>query len=143
MMPANYPLKLYRGDSYKWQFKLWLDEAKQQPLDLTGVTVKAEIRNKTAGDQIFVIACEVVVPNIVNASLSAEECLKLPIVNNYQWDLQLTYPTGEVNTILAGLVAVTGDVTDSTVAPPAPLDSARILGETVTPIKRAPRIARR
>jgi hypothetical protein len=29
------------------------------------------------------------------------------------WDLQLTYPTGEVATVLAGAVTTTADVTDS------------------------------
>jgi hypothetical protein len=116
-MPADYPMKIYHGDSYEWQFKLWLDEGKTQPLDLTGVVPKAEIRNKSAGTQIYIIDCTIVYPNIVAASLSASVCVTIPL-GNLVWDLQLTYPTGAVNTILAGTVIVTGDVTDSVVPPP-------------------------
>ena len=58
------------------------------------------------------------------------------------WDLQLTYATsGAVNTILAGAVVVTMDVTDSVVIDPGVLAAAE--GEEApTPqvIRRAPRM---
>jgi hypothetical protein len=33
------------------------------------------------------------------------------------WDLQLTFPNGDVRTVVAGTVTTTGDVTDSVAAP--------------------------
>jgi hypothetical protein len=114
-MPSDYPLDIYHGDSYHWQFQLWLDLANTQPLDLTGVTVKAEIRDKPGGTQIFPIDCEVVLPNLIEAVLTAPVCKTLPIADDMAWDLQLTYPTGSVNTMLAGKVKVVQDVTDAVV----------------------------
>ena len=117
-LPADYPLKLYHGDSYEWQFKLWLDEGKTQPLDLTDVVAKSEIRNKSGGDYILELDCSVTLPNIISTSLSATKSLTMPL-GPLVWDLQLTYPTGAVNTIVGGAVSVLADVTDS--GTPAPL----------------------
>jgi hypothetical protein len=115
MMPSEYGLKLYHGDSYSWQFKLWLDEGKTAPLDLTGVVPKAEIRFEPGGAVIVTFVTEVVLPNIIAMSLSSTQCQALEIAPHI-WDLQLTYPSGSVNTILMGTVEVTADVTDSVAA---------------------------
>lgn len=109
--PAAYPLRLYRGDSYHWQFKLWADSAKTQPVDLTGVTVKAEIRDRSSGSTIVPMVCVVSLPNTVDAQLPAAASTLAPTGG---WDLQLTYPDGRTVTVLAGNVTVTGDITDST-----------------------------
>jgi hypothetical protein len=111
-MPGEYPLSIYHGDSYHWQFKFWTDDAKTVAMDLTDVVAKAEIRNKAGGDQIFNIDCEVVLPNFVEATLSPLVSTSLPI-GSMVWDLQLTWPTGAVSTLLAGPVTVVQDVTDS------------------------------
>jgi hypothetical protein len=140
MMPGNYPLKLYHGDSYEWQFKLWLDTGKTQPLDLTDATAKAEIRDKPGGLTIFPLDCSIST-NIVTVVLTAAMCTTLPIASNMAWDLQLTYATsGAVNTILAGAVTVTEDVTDSTTV--TPLVAAEEAPAPAAPIRRAPRMVR-
>ena len=110
MTPGNYPLVIYRGDSYKWQFKLWSDTAKTQPVDLTGVTVKAEIRDRPGGNLLGTLACAITMPNIINASLTSADTA---LLTSGAWDMQLTYSDGEVSTVLSGLVTVTMDVTDS------------------------------
>lgn len=114
--PGSYNLDIYRGDTQQWQFVLWEDEDKTQPIDLTGVAVMAEIRDKPAGAKITEIACTVVDPNIINAYLSADISHALPIKAGY-WDLELTYPGDIVTTILAGSVTITPDITNSTPAP--------------------------
>ncbi len=141
MMPSSYPLTLYHGDSYQWQFKLWQDTGKTQPLDLTDVQAKAEIRDKPGGLEVYQITCEISLPNVIAASLSAAVCRSLPL-GNMVWDLQLTYSTGSVNTILSGSVSVAPDVTDSAEEAPEVLAA----GEPI-PIKRppmkAPRVAKK
>ena len=112
MTPGAYSLTLYRGDSYHWQFTLWSDANKMQPVDLTGVTAKAEIRDRSGGSTIVPLTCTVVMPNIVNAQLTSAACTTVPAAG--VWDLQLTYMNGDVTTVLAGGVTVTPDVTDST-----------------------------
>jgi hypothetical protein len=111
--PGQYPMKLYRGDTYRWQFVLRDDEGKTQPTDLTGVVPKAEIRDKPSGAIKATIGCTITAPNIIDAVLLAADCALLPAKG--AWDLQLTYADGDVATVLAGTVDVTLDVTDSTV----------------------------
>ena len=114
MQPANLPLDLYRGDSGRMQVTMW-DKA-QQPVDLTGVVAKAEIRDRPGGTTIIPLTCTVTLPNIIDVVLSAEDSQRLP--SKGVWDLQLTFASGDVKTPLVGQVQVTTDVTDSTHTPP-------------------------
>jgi hypothetical protein len=142
MMPGNYPLYLYHGDSYEWQFKLWLDAGKTQPLDLSAATAKSEIRDKSGGAEIWGLDCSILAPNIVTVALTAQMCLTIPVNRKYVWDLQLTYSSNNaVNTIIGGEVQMAPDVTDSTyIAPlPGPPDSEAVK----TVVVRAPRLVRR
>lgn len=113
MMPGNFPLKLYRGDSRRWEFRLWKNIEKTEPADLTDVVAESEIRNGTAGSLIVVLECTVQLPNSIVVQLSSEMSRLLPLPPAGVWDLQLTYAGGDVRTILAGQVTVTADVTGS------------------------------
>ena len=115
MMPGGFSLAIYRGDTHAWRFTLWQDAEKTTPVDLNGINVKAEIRDRRAGTVIIPITLAVTMPNIIDAKLTAAETSQLPATG--AWDLQLTDPTGWVSTVLAGTVKVAGDVTDSTGEP--------------------------
>jgi len=133
MTPGAFNLTIYRGDTYHWQFTLWKDADKTEPVDLTGVTANAEIRNRPGGATVVPMDCTVA-DNTVAMTLSAAASSQLPLgaVPTAQpgsfgvavptntlpdwlgaWDLQLTFANGDVNTILAGTVTVTADVTFS------------------------------
>ena len=74
-MPDKYDLALYRGDSFTWTFILWTDPTKTARFDLTGVTLKAEIRDKPAGLTIVELTCAAVgapEDGTVQVDLSAE-----------------------------------------------------------------------
>jgi hypothetical protein len=114
MMPGGYPLNIYRGDTHAWRFSLWHDAEKTIPVNLAGIAVKAEIRDRPSGALIFPLTCVVTLPNEIEASLTATETKTLPASG--RWDLQLTDLTARVSTILAGPVKVTGDITDSEAA---------------------------
>lgn len=117
MRPGKFDLALYRGDTYRWQFRFWNDDAKTDPADLTGTSPKAEIRDKPVSNRVIVpIEVTLEAPNIINAVLTAENCAKVPA--KAAWDLQLTYAGGDVVTVIAGAVMVTPDVTDSVAASP-------------------------
>lgn len=111
-VPGKYAMNIYRGDSVRWQFRLWMDAGKTQPADLTGVTVKAEIRDKPKGTKITPVDCTVTLPNIIDGHLTAPVSKDMTI-DKGQWDLQLTYPSGDVATVVAGDVTVIADITDS------------------------------
>jgi hypothetical protein len=115
MTPGSFPLHLYRGDTYRWRFNLWTDTAGTVAADVSGVTAKAEIRDKPGGSAITQLTCTVESgegSSAVLVELTAEACHSLPAAG--AWDLQLTYTSGDVATVLAGVVTVTADVTDST-----------------------------
>ena len=110
----TYPLGLYRGDTARRQFVLWADSARTTAVDLTGVAVAAEIRPGTGGTPVAVLALTVSLPNTIALEIPAAQAAQLPASG--QWDLQLTYPSGDVQTIVRGAVSVTGDITDSVVS---------------------------
>lgn len=115
MLPATYPLALYRGDSYSWQFKLWADEDKTIAVDLTGVTAKAELRSAPGTDPVISMVCTVTLPNIIDVTLpaSAWDDYVLTKAGAAVWDLQLTYASGDIKTLIRGDVSIVADVTDS------------------------------
>jgi hypothetical protein len=110
MLPADYNLNLYRGDTGRWQFKLWADSGKTQPVDLTGVTAEATIRDRApSSGYAMMMDCSITPPNIIDMVLTSTQSADLPAKG--VWDLQLTYPGDDVVTPLKGTVAVTQDVT--------------------------------
>ena len=113
MKPGVYNLDLYRGDSYTWRFMLWQDAPGGTPVDLTDVMVAAEIRDKPAGNVVMSMDCEITLPNIIDVRLAAALWTSGPAKAG-EWDLELTYPSTEVQTVIAGKVKITGDVTHST-----------------------------
>jgi hypothetical protein len=113
MAPGKYDLDLYRGDSYRWRFVLWNDDLKTDATDLTGATADAEFRDKSGGAKIVPFDCVVTTPNIIDMTMTPTMWTTAP--PDGVWDLQVTFPDGEVRTFVAGDVNVTPDVTDSTV----------------------------
>src|SRR4249919_1151851 len=97
MQPAGFSLDIYHGDSGHWQFRLWTDEARTIPVDLTGVVAKSEIRDKPMGAKLVGLDCVITLPNVIDVRLFSQDSYKLP-AKTLAWDLQLTYPTEEVIT---------------------------------------------
>lgn len=108
--PGRYDLKIYRGDTHHWQFKLWQDADKSDPVDLLNCGVKAQIRNGFDGVRMVEIRLAITLPNIIDASLDAETSRDITFTEGV-WDMQVTYPGNVVSTILAGEVTITPDVT--------------------------------
>lgn len=127
MTPGKYDLRLYRGDSYAWSFRLWNDDAKTEPADLETATAAAQIRNKSGGEQVIDLVCTIQPSgapgnpdyNTIHAELPADAWADAPGIGAGVWDLEITYADGVVQTVLAGKVTVTGDVTNSFPAPVA------------------------
>lgn len=113
MQPAQLDLDIYRGDSSRMQVTLW--DKDHQPVDLTDVSARAEIRDRPAGTMVIQLTCVITLPNIIDVKLAAKDSRELPPAG--VWDLQLTYATGDVATPIAGQVRVTPDVTDSLLIP--------------------------
>jgi hypothetical protein len=111
MLPAQLPtIELYRGDSSAMQLQFF--DSNNVPLDLTGVVAKSQIRDRPGGSGTVIdLVCIITLPNTVVVKLLSDDSKKLPQAGF--WDLQLTYPSGDVRTPVAAQVSVTMDVTDS------------------------------
>lgn len=108
----NYPLSLYRGDSFSVRFELWTDPDKTQPFDLTGMTASAEIRRGSGDANATPLVCTIA-GNAVDVALDAAASRALP--SSGKWDLQLMGTSG-VQTIVNGSVVVQGDITGAGVS---------------------------
>jgi hypothetical protein len=111
-MPACFDLEIYRGDTGTWAFLLWKDVLKTVPVDLTGVTPKAQMRAGPNGAVLAEFTCTVTAPNRIDMVLTPAASAALGPLRA-PWDLQLTYSSGNVSTVLAGRASVVADVTRS------------------------------
>ena len=113
MKPGKYPLQIYRGDTCRWQVKVWADAGRSQPFDLTGLVARSEIRERPSGRRVHPITCHITPPNIVDLEITPDVSRQLPARG--VWDLRIVNPAnGAVGTILSDTVTVTPDVTGST-----------------------------
>lgn len=109
---AQYDLLLVEGDSDEWQFKLWDDPDRSDATNLDGATAQGQIRDVPGGSVVMTLACTVVLPNVLDVKLPAAEWAHWPAGRAHGvWDLQVSYPSGDVNTVLAGQVQVSPQVT--------------------------------
>lgn len=112
MIPADITLEVYQGDSYAWEFTLWHDTERGEPVDLTDVTPKAEIRDRPGGTLMIELPLTVQLPNVIEATLSSDDSQKLTRRNGV-WDLKLTRADDDlVATVIAGHVFIRHGVTD-------------------------------
>ena len=104
----TYAPQIYRGDTYRWRFALWADAGKTQATDLAGVSAAAVVRQQ--GGAVVPFAVTITAPNLIDVVLSAAASATLAIVAS-TWDLELTYPSGDVTTIVGGPIYMRADVT--------------------------------
>ena len=116
-LPATKSLDLYRGDTYPLAARLWSDPEMTAPVDLSDVVPHAQLRTDpsvTPGpvpeELILEMTCVVELPNVIHVTIDASSWPAWAPAAA-RWDLELTYPSGAVRTILAGRVRIIQDVT--------------------------------
>ena len=115
MIPGRYNLSLYRGDTFRRSFALWHDAERTEAVDLTGATVASEMRDKPAGALVVAFGVVVTLPNVVGIELTPADWEANPVFPQHGvWDLEVTFPSDDVATPLAGSTEVVPDVTNST-----------------------------
>jgi hypothetical protein len=125
MTPGTYDLCIYRGDTGRWRFICWQDAAKTMPSDFTGAVAAAQIRDRPGGNQITQLYCGVIAPNTVDVAVLPADSANLP--PRGVWDLQITYASSDIRTLVAGKVLVSGDVTQTAV-PLSPIEGPAVMG---------------
>jgi hypothetical protein len=104
----SYSLAIYRGDTCGWRFVLWSDTDASVPVDLSAAAAAAQIRTQPDSLMVAELGCTITLPNIIDVSLPAAESA---LAESGQWDLQLTFEDGTVQTVVGGRVRVTADIT--------------------------------
>lgn len=107
-LPANYDLVMYKGDYLP--FAVTLNDANDDPIDLTGYTAKCRIKANYEAVENFDADCtitpaagkiDIVFPSSLTSTLDA---------GSYIWDFQLTDPDENNRTYFTGDVTVYAEV---------------------------------
>lgn len=111
-MPSQADLAIYQGDDYAGLVQVY-DGTSTIPANLTGYSARAQVRFGPADQypQPAVLITTAVDGPAGTVSLAIPAAQTSTLVGNYQWDLELIQPDGNVQTVLAGKVVVTKEVT--------------------------------
>lgn len=116
MQPGTHHLTLYQGDTFKMDLRLREIDETGTPagyIDLTGYTGLAQIRDSAGSDDIaasFVVTVKDQVAERGGVSLFLAASESASLERSGVWDFQLTSPSNEVTTYLAGSVKVLQEV---------------------------------
>jgi hypothetical protein len=106
-LPSLLNLELYAGDDFA--LTLTLTNPNGDPVDVSTATVEAQIRTKPGSTDIAAsFACSGAA-NVVTLWLYKNGTQDL--AGDFVWDCQVKWPGGPNSTIVAGVVAITADVT--------------------------------
>ncbi len=118
-LPLYYPLVLRaHGDTFRLDFQLLNDD---DPYDLTGCTALSEIRYAPAVSQVLMQPTVTIDPDQVTLNtkgllhfvvepVAYGRVPRFPELTEFgTWDLQITWPSGDVITYLEGPVSLKGD----------------------------------
>lgn len=111
MQPAARDLAFYQGDDYAHEITFTDDATPPAALDLSAYRFAAQFRRWHADPDAVDFAVDVTQADtgLIILSLTAAQTAGLP--SKGVWDLEVTLPSGAIETWLAGAVAVGRDVT--------------------------------
>lgn len=117
-IPAQFPISLYQGDSFKLFFRVKVrnDQGVVDYQSLASSTPKAQIRASadTGGTPLAEFTCTLsnqnTVPGGVTIELSSVQTAGLTASSGV-WDAEVLYQSGEKKTFLAGPVTIIKQVT--------------------------------
>jgi hypothetical protein len=108
-LPANYDLVLYKGDYFNTS--VVIKDNVGAVINLTGYTAKCSIKASYSSVTSFDATCTITaLSGLVDIMFPSSVMEDIP-AGSYVWDFQVTNPSGNVRTYLAGDVTVYGEVT--------------------------------
>lgn len=112
-LPSNVDLSIWKGDAQEYLIKLESTntDGTKSPIDLTGCTAQAVIRQDFSATTTYPFTCTVTnaTGGEVKVYLSSADSKNIP-AGDYVWNFQITAANGDVRTYLAGDVKVHAEV---------------------------------
>ena len=106
-IPAAVDLAVYQGDDFG-PLTLTVTNPDGSAANLTGATFKAQIRSAPGAATVLASFTTSVATNVITLTMAATDTLTLPA--GAAWDCQMTTSAGKVQTLAAGQVKTTADV---------------------------------
>lgn len=115
VIPARWNITVRKGRDFVEQYDFQNDDG--TPMDLTGYTVKAEMREAPSLDSPLIVAFSVSIPTPANGqvtlSLTDIQTAALGSYSKAYYDIMLTDPSGIDETYVEGTVAIKDSVTSN------------------------------
>lgn len=113
---ANYFPNHKKGDTFEGKtIKLYVGTGPDKvPMDLTGVTAKMEFRPLGVRTPAFVFQTSdntLTIPNPIDGTIIMQPRILDANAGDYNYDLQLIFPNGNVKTFLTNVWKIVQDVT--------------------------------
>lgn len=106
-LPDNLDLVIWQGDSQRFVIRLTNED--DSPIDLTGYTAQATIRQNFDSPTAYDFECTIQNGNEVDVYMSSADAELVP-AGSLVWNFQITDINGDVRTYLAGDVVVYAQV---------------------------------
>lgn len=107
--PARLDLKIVSGDSFTRTIRL--QEQGGAPIDLTGLTGRAQIRDRPKGKLLAEFTVDIPTPTNGEVTFSLDTTQTRDLPGKGVWDLELDGGPTNTHTIVSGEVCVLPDVT--------------------------------
>lgn len=120
MAAAVHNLEIPQGASYSRTLTIFAGTP-EEPVDLTGATFKAEIREAHKKPLAAEFACVIdadPTTGVVTFSLTKEQTAALNINKRYRWDIYFIDSTGVVERLIEGEVKVSPSISKLPIVPP-------------------------
>ena len=108
-LPENLDLSIWQGDVQEYFINLQGEDV--TPIDLTGCTAQAVLRQSFTAPASFAFTCTVedALGGAIRIYMSSDDCALIP-AGDYVWNFQITAANGDVRTYLAGDAKVYAEV---------------------------------
>ena len=117
MTPAKLDLTIYKGTTFRKGFQ-WKIQSTDLPMDLTGCTIKMQVKEGACSEvpliELTTANGKIVIESAIDGKwiieiLSADTATLNPI--RYVYDMDITFPSGDVFTVTSGIIKVIEQVT--------------------------------
>jgi hypothetical protein len=113
MIPVIYNFKTqYAGDTFLG-LNLTLKNENNLPIDITGYFFKLQIKSNSKGITIKELTSlsGISIVNATEGKFKIDSFINPVVCGNHVYDLQVTYPNGNVDTYIRGLYSIVSDIT--------------------------------